>query len=523
MARLETVRVSRASADQRRGRAGRTAPGTCYRLWSEDENASLQPFAPPEILDGDLAPLALDLAAAGVSAPDDLAWLDQPPAAAYAQARELLTQLEAIDVDGRITPHGTAMTRFGVHPRLSHMIIQASPEGTGVLACELAALLGERDPLRVVADVVGADVQSRIEAVRKPQDFPSADRHTLRRIEQQASRFHAHLKSKEVSADASATGRVLARAFPDRVAQRRPGPLPRFLLRNGTGAHLPEGDPLTREAFIVVAESDGRVPEARIWLAAPLNPGDIGEVFSEQIVEVESVEWDDTRGITAVRERRFGALVLSQYVVAEPDPSLVAQTVSDLVRRRGLDILPWNEHATRLRQRIAFLHAFDPSWPDVADSVLVTSLLERLSVALERVRSARGLRSLDVAGALLELLDWDQRRRVDQLAPTHFVAPTGSRVPIDYGDPRAPSVSIRLQELFGTSDTPTILAGRVALTLQLLSPAHRPVQVTRDLAGFWQSSYFEVRKSLRARYPKHAWPDDPLSAPPTRKARRRDQ
>lgn len=526
MSRLETLRVSRASADQRRGRAGRTGPGICYRLWAEEEDIALQPFAPPEILEGDLAPLALDLAAAGIADPNELPWLDAPPAAAFSQARELLGQLSAIDEGGRVTPHGVSMSHLGMHPRLSHMVLHASDQGLGALACELAAILGERDPLRGLRETVGTDLRARIDALRKPREYPGADTGALRRVLEQARRWRARLPSRAdemASVDANAIGRVLALAFPERLARRRPGPLPRFLLRNGTGATLPEGDPLGQESFLVIAESDGRTPEARAWLAAPLAEDDVEADFGEQVVDSQSVEWNEAEGVRAWRERRLGALVLSRTAERNPDPSLVAAAVGNAIARHGLDVLHWSDGAGRLRQRIAFLHAHDPEWPDMSDAALLASLLDRLHDALGRVRSSRELRTLDVSAALLGMLDWQQRQRLDQLAPTHFVAPTGSRLPIDYDDPRAPSVSVRLQEMFGTRQTPTVLGGRVALTLHLLSPAQRPVQVTRDLAGFWRSSYYDVRKDLRARYPKHAWPDDPLTAPPTKRARPRER
>jgi ATP-dependent helicase HrpB len=321
--------------------------------------------------------------------------------------------------------------------------------------------------------------------------------------------------------DEVSSGQLLALAYPDRIARRRPGTVPRFHLRNGTGATLPEGDPLGQEAFLVIAESDGRAPEARAWLTAPISLADIEEDFGDQIVDIDSAEWDDEHGVRAVRERRLGSLVLSRSAIRDPDATLVAGAVAEGIRRRGLELLPWTEGARRLRQRLAFLHVHDPQWPDMSDESLTAALLDQLHGELGQVRSADALRNLDVSSALLALLDWDQRRRLDQLAPTHFEAPTGSRVPIDYSDPRAPAVSVRLQEMFGTRDTPAVLGGRVTLTLQLLSPAQRPVQVTRDLAGFWRSSYFDVRKDLRSRYPKHPWPDDPLSAPPTRRAKPR--
>jgi ATP-dependent helicase HrpB len=523
MSRLETVRVSRASAAQRRGRAGRTGPGICYRLWSEAENVALLEFAPPEIRDADLAPLALDLAVAGVTDPSGLQWLDAPPTPAFSQARELLHHLHAVDAAGHATDHGRSMAQFGMHPRLAHMILRAAKDGLGSVACRVAAILGERDPLRSLRDVVGVDLQARLDALERPREFPSADHGALRRAADQARRWEARLTERANSRqDPAALGRILALAFPERVGMRRGGPIPRYVLRNGTGLSLPEGDSLTREAFIVVAESDGRVPESRAWLAASIQPDDIETDFGDDITEEDLVEWSEVEGIRATRERRLGAIVLARAPIRNPDPELVAKAVAAGIRRLGLDVLRWTDGARRLRERLAFLHAHDPSWPDMSDEALAEKLLDRLADSLGRIRSASELQSVDVTTALLDLLDWEQRRQFDVLAPTHFEAPTGSRLPIDYSDPGAPLVAVRLQEMFGVSRTPTVFGSRVALTLQLLSPAQRPVQVTRDLAGFWRSSYYDVRKDLRARYPKHPWPEDPINAEPTRRARKRD-
>lgn len=523
MSRLETLRVSRAAADQRRGRAGRTAPGVCYRLWSEEDDVALQPFVPPEIMEGDLAPLALDLAVAGVRDPGELAWLDAPPAAAWSQAVELLAELEAVDEHGRATSHGQAIAKFGMHPRLAHMILRAAAQGLGGLACDVAAILGERDPLRGLRETIGTDLRARVDALKRPREFPGADMGAVKRAEEQSRRWRARLASTTNSVDneSTALGRVLALAYPERLARRRPGQQPRYLLRNGTGAVLPEGDSQGNSPFLVIAESDGKVPEARVWLAATLDAGDVETVFGGQITDLENVEWSDD-GLRAFKVRRLGAIELSRVPVRNPDPSLVADAVSGAVRRQGLGVLHWSDGATKLRQRLAFLHANDPTWPDMSDEVLANSLLRGLHDRLGRIRSGRELRTLDVAAALLGQLDWEQRRRLDQLAPTHVEAPTGSRLPIDYTDPKAPGVSVRLQEMFGTRETPAVFGGRVALTLHLLSPAQRPVQVTRDLAGFWKTSYYDVRKDMRARYPKHSWPDDPLAAAPTRRAKPRE-
>lgn len=519
MTRLETMRVSRAAADQRRGRAGRTAPGVCFRLWHEVEDAQLLPAAPPEILETDLAPLALDLALAGIADPLDLAWIDPPPAAAFAQARELLLQLEALDEHHRITAHGREMSRLGLHPRLAHMVLRAAREGQGALACDVAALLSERDPLRGVG---GADLRTRLELLREgPRAAPGTVDHSLvRRIRAQAAQWRKVVDVPEASADLDATGRVIALAWPDRVAQRRKGPQPRYVQRNGVGAVVAPDDPLAAEPFLVIAESDGRAPEARVFLAAPLALDDLEHDFAAQIRDTDLVTWNDEAGIDARRQRRLGAIVLAERRVRDPDPTAVAEALASEAQRRGLALLPWTEGAERLRERLRFLHHNDPAWPDVSDATLAESLVRQLVPRLSSVRSAADLRRVDVLAALLGLLTWEQRGKLDHLAPTHFTAPTGSRIPINYGDPAAPSVAVRLQEMFGCVETPLVFDGRVPLTLHLLSPAQRPVQVTRDLAGFWRGSYFDVRKDLRARYPKHEWPDDPAHAAPTRRARR---
>jgi ATP-dependent helicase HrpB len=529
MTRLETVRVSRSAADQRRGRAGRTGPGLCYRLWHETETAQLVPSAPPEILEADLAPLALDLAVAAVNEPLDLTWLDPPPPAAYAQARELLVQLEALGADGRVTAHGREIARLGMHPRLAHMVLRAAREGDGAIACDIAAILSERDVLRGPTGAPGVDLRLRLDALRDSASvLRDLDRATLHRIRSQAAQClrsihetrHPSFVTRH-STSSNDSGRILALAYPDRVAQRRQSPQPRFVLRNGTGAILPPDDALAPEAFIVVAESDGGRPESRVFLAAALSPDDIERDFAGQIREVDLVEWSDDTGVVTHRQRRLDAIVLSQHRVRDPDPGAVAATLATEVRRRGLDMLPWSEAAQRLRARLGFLHHHDASWPDVSDQALLDTLLPPLLPQLSAVRSASDLRRIDVAEALLELLSREQRSRLAQVAPTHFTAPSGSRIPIAYDDPASPSAAVRLQEMFGATRGPSVFAGRVPLTLQLLSPSQRPVQVTRDLGSFWQNSYFEVRKDLRARYPKHHWPDDPLTAAPTSRARGR--
>jgi ATP-dependent helicase HrpB len=520
MSRLHTARVSRAAAEQRRGRAGRQSPGVCYRLWPEAENAQLLPFAPPEILDADLVPLALDLAAAGIHDPSALTWLDPPPSAAFAQARELLAQLTALDGNGRLTTHGRDLARLAMHPRLAHMVLSAARERLGALACDLAALLQERDPLRGRSGFLDSDIRLRIDLLREVRDAGRDD--TLRHVRTQSAQWQRAIGAAPNDFDREAAGRVLAFAYPDRVAQRRRGIRPRYVTRSGPGVRLADEDPLARERFLVIAESDGRAPESRIFLAAPLSITDLESVFAGQIIGEARVVWDDTTGgVIATRDRRLGAIVLERHPLRSPDDDAVRLAVADAVHRRGLAVLSWSDSANALRQRMGFLHAHDPSWPDVSDGALLQPLLDALAPELARVRSADDLRRIDVRRGLLSLLTFDQRQRIDRLAPTHLDVPSGSRVPVDYTNPASPTVAVRLQELFGCARTPAILDGRVPLTLELLSPAHRPVQVTRDLAGFWRTSYFDVRRDLRGRYPKHPWPDDPLTATPTSRVRPR--
>ena len=544
MTRLETVRVTRASAEQRRGRAGRVAPGVCYRLWSEAEHAGLVPFQRPEILEADLAPLALELAAAGVSDPAELKWLDAPPVAAFAQARELLRELDALDDAGPgrsrasrgITPHGRRMAGLALHPRLAHMLLSAQASGdpgTVATACDLAALLSERDVLQPDVGTGMSDVRLRLELLRDPESRGepafvhglAVSRDALRRarVEAQHWRRTLRLAGSARSRDEHA-GVLLALAYPDRVAQRRAGAGQRYLLRNGRGAVLGAGDPLAASPWLVAAELDDRRPESRVFLAAPVALEEIEARFGDQVQREELVEWDAAqRAVTARRLTRLGALVLGDAPVRDPDPERVARALLDAVRREGLGLLPWSDAARRLRERMAFLHAADPSWPDVSDAALVATLDDWLLPRIVGVRRLDDLARTDLADALLGLLGWEQRRALDELAPTHVTVPSGSRLPVDYGDPAAPVLAVRLQEMFGLAETPRIARGRVPLVLHLLSPAHRPVQVTRDLAGFWRTSYFDVRKDLRGRYPKHHWPEDPMEAEPTRRAKRKGE
>jgi ATP-dependent helicase HrpB len=524
MARLETVRVSRASADQRCGRAGRTSPGICYRLWSEQEEAALLERSTPEMLVADLAPLALDLAAAGIVDPAELRWLDPPPAASLAQARELLQELEALDAAGRITAHGQRMAALGTHPRLANLLLGGVARGLGATACALAALLEERDLFRRDPLVRDADIRSRLHAVgaAASERDPRVDRERLRRVRERSGAWRSALGIRGAPVDEASAGTLLCLAYPDRVAMRRGAAGHRYLLRSGVGAHLEDVGALADASCLVVAETDGRRPEARIFLAAPVTLDDIERTFASQVVREEVVEWQSGAGVVATRRReRLGALVLHDAPAPEADADAVARELLAAIRREDGLRLAWSAAAVRLRERVMFLRSLDGSWPDWSEAGLRASMDEWLLPHLVGLRRRSDVEQLDLVNVLQSWLSFEQRRTLDRLAPTHVVVPTGSNIPVDYSDPASPVLAVRLQELFGLSETPSVADGRVPLTLHLLSPAGRPVQVTRDLAGFWRSSYFEVRKELRGRYPKHEWPEDPLAAVPTRRAKRR--
>jgi len=525
MTRLTTVRVSRASADQRRGRAGRLGPGVCYRCWSESEEQMLPPRGAPEILEADLAPLALDLAVQGVT-PSELPWLDAPSPAAYAQAVELLKELELLDDDGKVTAHGKQVAELPVHPRLGHMLVKAGgadradrSDGMIGLACQLAALLGERDILRGAGGPPDPDITLRVEVLAGRRSS-EVDEGGLHRVRQEAKALSSALGlSSALSAPSALSASVLALAYPDRIGKRRPGQEGRFILRNGLGAFTTSAS-LSRAEWIVAAELDGDPKESKVFLGAALTEDEVLELYADQVETVDEVTWDlGAEKVVAKRVERLGAIVLSEKPVKDPDPIAVSKAVADALMREGMTLLPWRDDAIELRQRLAFLHAIDSSWPDVSDAALQARADEWLAPHLVEIRRKGDLAKLDVAGLVMGMLTWEQRRKLDELAPTHLEVPSGSRIRVDYTDPKAPVLAVKLQEVFGWLDTPRVGGGKVPVTLHLLSPAQRPVQVTKDLANFWKTGYFEVRRDLRGRYPKHPWPDDPLTATPTRRAK----
>jgi ATP-dependent helicase HrpB len=524
MTRLTTVPASQASADQRRGRAGRLGPGVCYRLWTEADNAHRPLHLPPEVCEADLAPLALELAAWGVSDPASLAWLDAPPAAAFTQARHLLMGLGALDEAGRITPHGREMAALGLHPRLAHLLLKARPLGLGRLACELAALLEERDLFRSATPSRDADLRLRLEALRREAPLShgyTVEQNLVQRVRAEARRLMRLLGiAPDDPADPEQAGVLLAFAYPDRIARRRPGQSGRFLLANGRAAALEPYQSLAEAPWLVAAELDGEAHESRIFLAAPVTQADLERHLADRIAAHTEVVWDEaSQAVRAQCQTRLGALVLQETPVSTPDPHQVAQALLDAVTERGVETLSWTKAARHWQQRVVFLHTLDPTWPDVTDAALQDSLADWLGPHLMGLRRLADVQRLDLHALLQPLLPWPLAAQLDALAPTHLVVPSGSRIPIDYHDPTAPVLAVRLQEVFGLTETPRLAGGRVPVTVHLLSPAHRPVQITRDLASFWRTGYFDVRKDLKGRYPKHSWPDDPLNATPTRRVR----
>jgi len=527
MTRLETVTVSRASADQRLGRAGRLGPGVCYRLWTEQEDRTLVAHDKPEIMEADLAPLALDLAAWGIADPAELQWLDLPPVASYQQARQLLSQLGALNREGKVTAHGRKMAELALHPRLAHMILQAIPMGQGGVACELAALLSERDLFRGATTTPNADLRLRLEALQRGDGGAAAlhgydvNAAARKRVLMEANQWKRAVGvSGSEDGDIDSCGILLAFAYPDRIAQKRSAG--RFLLRNGRGAALADMQALSHEAYLVAAELDDQGAESRIFLAAPVDVRELERHVGEQIEEEHQIAWD--RSVQAVRARqrkRLGALVLRDVQLQEPDPEELLIALLQGIAEEGLGILPWTKGARQLQRRVNYMHHFEKEWPDMSEQGLLASLEDWLAPHVYGMKNRGDLQSLNLTSILEGMLSWGQRQELDEYVPTHIVVPSGSRLPIDYSDPSSPVLAVRLQEMFGLQETPRIARGRVPLTLHLLSPAHRPVQVTQDLASFWRNAYFEVKKDLKGRYPKHHWPDDPLQALPTNRAKPR--
>ena len=528
LTRLDTLPVSQDSAEQRRGRAGRREPGLCYRLWPEPEHQHLALRRSPEILEADLTSLALDLALWGVAEPGDLAWLDPPPTGALLQGRELLTHLGALDGQGHITAQGRQMAALALHPRLGHMILRAIPLGLGGLACDIAALLSERDLLKAIPGQRQADLRLRLDILQeRPHGEPAltVDQPARQRILQTARQWRQQLHVSPRQGGLERLGVLLAFAYPDRIAQRQPGGESRFRLANGRGAYFPQPEALSTEEYLVIAALGGEAQWSRIFLAAPVLLEELEDYFADQIQLTEFVSWDDrAQAVSARKQRRLGTLVLRDQAFAKADPAAVTASLIQGIRRQGSACLPWTDELRQWQARIQFLREVagsDAGWPDVSDQALLAGLEDWLAPSLAGLTRLEQVRRMALRGPLDSLLTGELRKKLDRLAPTHLTVPSGSRLRLDYSSRANPILAVRLQEMFGCRETPRIADGKVPILLHLLSPAGRPVQVTQDLAGFWRTGYQEVKKELRGRYPKHSWPDDPLGATPTRRTTKR--
>lgn len=510
LTRLETVRVSRASADQRRGRAGRTEPGVCYRLWDEAQTVALPAAEAPEILEADLTGLVLDLATWGTLDPTSLTFADPPPSAAWKEAKSLLTDLGALDAAGHLTRQGKALSRLPLHPRLAHMVIEGADRGLGYTAALIALLLSEpglggRDP----------DLRARLRAVRNEKSQRAKDGRAL------ASRWLKQAGGNGTGVEIESAGILLALAYPDRVAQAR-GQIGRFRLANGRGAELERENALADAEFLAIAEVQGKAANGRVQLCAPITRGEIEALFAGDIVEEDEVQLTGEGALKARRVVRYKAVELQSTSIRSADPAAVERALINEIRRRGTSRLPWSKDQQRLRKRVAYSRENGADdLPDLSDQHLTGTLDDWLQPYLSGLTSLASVNAALLGNALAGLLPFDAAAKLDALAPSHFTAPTGSKVPIDYGAAAGPSLSIRVQELFGLTIHPSVCDGKLPLILELLSPAQRPIQITRDLPGFWAGSWKDVKADMKGRYPKHPWPDDPTLADATRRAKRR--
>lgn len=524
LTRLETVRISRASADQRAGRAGRLGPGVCFRLWSEGRHGSLLPFTPPEIRNADLSSVVLNLARWGVNDPEELAWIDPPPPGSVQGARQLLQWLGAMDDRGRLTRIGEAMADLPAHPRVARLLVQARGDGCGGLGCVLAALLGERDIFahrKGTSRMSGGDLLERIEAFRRePGRVPA--------VQRSARYWRRFLGVEADSATVASEGQVgvlLAVGWPDRIARRRPEARNRYILSSGQGAVLASDSALAGESSLLVAVEMTGVGrgEARIRIASSLSIEDLRSLFPDRLEHTRDVFWNEKeRRVVAREEERFGALVLSQRPFKATDVERLTALLTG-VRDLGMECLNWSAAATMLARRIEFVRRSAPQddWPDFSANALMAELEEWLGPFLTGVGTAAELGRIDLVEPMKARLGWKRLQMLDQLAPTHLHVPGGSRIRIDYPSEGPPVLAVKLQELFGLADTPRLANGRVPVVIHLLSPARRPLSVTQDLRNFWEQVYPEVKKEMKGRYPKHPWPDDPWHAEATRRTKKR--
>lgn len=521
LTRLETVRVTRDAADQRAGRAGRLGPGVCYRLWSEATHHMLQPARQPEILEADLASLMLELANWGIQNLNELTWITAPPEGAVKQARELLHNLEALE-NNRITSRGKEMLKLPTHPRIAHMLLSVTKPMEVCLATDIASMLEERDPLQKES---GADLSLRVEVLRKWRrgDRVSAERNVLERIERLASSWRRIFKlqvdnTNPVDAE---VGKLVAEAYPERIARQQDKQSVRYKLANGRIVRLPDHDPLMRETWLAVAQLDAGSGEGKIFLAAPLNEDDL----LHRAVETEIVKWDAERGmITANLEKRIGNVVFSSKSISKISEEQRIRILCETVREEGLKLLGWDDAQREWQGRVLSIRTWRPdeNWTDVSDEHLLNTTEEWLAPYLNNVSKRIDFQRLELHNIVAGLIPWELNTKLDKLAPARLQVPSGSFIKLNYfNDGRPPVMEVRLQEMFGLLETPTVNDGRTKILLHLLSPGYKPVQVTQDLKSFWQTIYHEVRKEFRMRYPRHHWPEDPWTAEAVRGAKKR--
>ncbi|MCB0820269.1 MAG: ATP-dependent helicase HrpB [Bacteroidetes bacterium] len=516
LSKLQTVRVSIDSADQRTGRAGRIEPGVCYRLWSQADQLRMDRFRAPEILQADLTPLLLELSAWGIQDPQSLTWIDPPPPGVLAASSELLTSLGALR-NGKITDHGKEMLKLPCHPRIAHMLLKADSLLLKHLATDIAAILEERDPLGREA---GIDINLRIEALRRQRSLNKAGGR-FSRISKIAAGYRKIIAVEEdnSSIDSFNTGLLLAYAFPERIASAKPGTNARFQLANGKYVMASHTDDLAHESWLAVANADMRDGNGKIFLASPIDPADLRHLVEEH----ETITWDTRRGgLIAASEIKIGSLVLKSTSLKNIEPEKVVTAVTDAIKKEGETMLSWDEKFILIQNRILSLRKWNPQqdWPGVTRFELLANPAGWLGDYLLQIKKPDDLKKIPLSEVLVSSLTWEEQTLLNKLAPEYFTAPTGSRIRIQYfpnGEP--PVLPVRLQEMFGQAQTPTVNDGKTPVLLHLLSPGYKPVQVTSDLISFWNNTYFEVRKELKRRYPKHSWPDDPWKAPPVAKGR----
>lgn len=509
LSRLETVQISKDSADQRAGRAGRLSPGVCYRMWTAATHQRLAEHRTPEIMEADLAALVLDLAQWGITNIEQLTWLSPPPKASVTQALETLTNLNAIE-NGRITEHGKQLHQLACHPRIAHMLLKAKDDNAVALAADIAAILEERDPLPKDS---GIDINLRIEALRRARQNNSLG-NKFTRIEKVAESYRRLLNAEPDNGpvDVFETGLLLAYAYPERIAFARPGNNAQFQLANGKYATAGHRDDLAHEPWLAVAHMDTRDGLGKIFMASPLNPKDLLPMVKEKQI----ITWDTRRGgLIATKDLRIGSIVLQSKPLPNPDESYLQEATSNAIKTEGEQLLNFDEKMQQLQNRILSLRKWNPNegWPDVSTPTLLITNSEWLMPYLNNIKKPDELKKIDLHDALLNSLDWNLQQALNELAPQKINVPSGSAILVEYlPNGETPILSVRLQEVFGLADTPKINGGKISVVMHLLSPGFKPVQVTSDLRSFWNNTYFEVKKELQRRYPKHAWPDEPWEA-----------